>query len=88
MAISLTRPIISSGFGRYVYRPRPREFLLAAWNYGRDTAYVHSKRQLTKQKKAARELADIFYAALQNFPEEKQEEKVQEFRKIIAEVSV
>jgi hypothetical protein len=38
--------------------------------------------KLAKQKKAAKELADIFYTAAQKFSEREQKVKMREFRRI------
>jgi len=42
----------------------------------------------TKQQKAAREIAEIMYASLQQFPEEEQQKRIKAVEKIAAQIRV
>lgn len=48
----------------------------------RVAARMRRDEKLARQKKAARELAEIFYASLRKFPKKEQKKKIREFSKI------
>jgi len=48
----------------------------------RVAARMRRDEKPARQKKAARELAEIFYVALQKFPKEERKKKIREFNKI------
>src|ERR1700687_5383747 len=43
---------------------------------------MRAETKLARQKKAARKVAEIMYASLQQFPEEEQERRIKEIHKI------
>ena len=46
-----------------------------------------SKDKLARQKKAAREIAEIMYASLQQFSEEEQEQRIKDIGRIGSEAA-
>jgi len=44
------------------------------------------KGKLAKQKKAAKEIAEIMYASLQRFPKREQERRIRDIRKITLKI--
>jgi hypothetical protein len=47
---------------------------------------MKTEGKLARQKKAARKIAEIMYASLQQFPEEEQEKRIKEIHKIALKI--